>query len=162
MPVMDFPSNPTIGQQYVNEYGILYSWNGVAWIIGPFTPAPQTLKTVADILKQVRVLLQDTDVSAGTYRYTTDSLIMNLNQCMMDMFRIRPDLFLAMGYVVPSFDVSNLAQTVDIEPQYIPPVIYYVVGLTQARDDEQNQDARASGFLKVFQSALVSGGLAPA
>jgi hypothetical protein len=61
--------------------------------------------------------------------------------------------------VIPVFDTANLDVQIGIEPQYMPAIVYYVVGLTQARDDEQNQDSRATGFLKVFQSAIVTGTL---
>lgn len=159
---MDFPPAPVTGQKYTAPNGQVYVFDGVAWTVGYYDSNNQKIKTAGDILKQVRTLVQDTDVSSGEYRYSTDSIITNLNQCMMELFRIRPDLFLETGYVVPEFDIGNLDAPIPIEAQYIPPVVYYVVGLTQARDDEQNQDARATGFLKVFQSAVVTGGLSPA
>jgi len=161
MPELDFPPTPIVGQKYTAPSGAVYEWNGVAWTVGYYDSNTQQLGTVGDILKQVRTLLQDTDVSSGEYRYSTDSIVMNLNQGMMDMFRLRPDLFLENGFKVPTFTVELLDAKLIVEPQYVPPLVYYVVGLTQARDDEQNQDARATGFLKVFQAAIITGGLSP-
>jgi hypothetical protein len=156
---MDFPPSPVTGQKYTAPNGQVYVFDGVAWTTSYYDSSTQKLKSVGDVLKQVRTLLQDTDNSAGEYRYSTDSIITNLNQCMAEMFRLRPDLFLETGFVVPEFVVGTLDVPIGIEAQYIPAVIYYVVGLTQARDDEQNQDSRATGFIKVFQSSIVQGTL---
>lgn len=156
---MDFPSSPATGQKYTAPNGQVYVYDGVAWTVGYYDSNTQRLGSVGEIIEQVRTLLQDTDNLAGEYRYSTDSLITNLNQCMMELFRLRPDLFLETGFVIPVFDTANLDVQIGIEPQYMPAIVYYVVGLTQARDDEQNQDSRATGFLKVFQSAIVTGTL---
>jgi hypothetical protein len=156
---MDFPSSPATGQKYTAPNGQVYVYDGVAWTVGYYDSNTQHIGSVGEVIEQVRTLLQDTDNVAGQYRYSTDSLITNLNQCMMELFRLRPDLFLEVGFVLPVFNTANLDVQVGIEPQYMPAIVYYVVGLTQARDDEQNQDSRATGFLKVFQSAIVTGTL---
>lgn len=159
MTEMNFPTSPTLGQLYTAPSGVTYSWDGYSWTIGFYDNPGQGILQVGTLLNQVRTLLQDVDNMSGQYRYSTDSIITSLNQALMDMYRIRPDLFLELAYVIPSFTVSSMEETVGIEQQYLPPLIYYVVGLTQARDDEQNQDARAMGFLKVFQQTLLTGGL---
>lgn len=161
MAEMDFPSSPTIGQKYTNSIGVVYEWNGYAWVVGYYNSASQTVDLVGDVVQQVRTLIQDTDNTASSgYRYSTDSIIAALNQCFSELFRIRPDLFLERNYVVPHFSTGELGDNLGIEAQYVPPVIYYVVGMVQLRDDEQNQDGRALAFLKVFQNAVVNGGLA--
>jgi len=158
---IDFPLGPVPGQQYTSPAGVTYVWDGSAWIVGTGTILPPTgYATIGDLLYQIRILLQDTDFATGLYRYSTESIILCVNQCMMDMYRMRPDLFLTNSFIVPIFNHINLNAPLVIEPQYVPPVIYYAVGLVQARDDEQNQDARAMGFLKVFQQTIVNGGLA--
>src|SRR5215471_10290501 len=124
---MDFPLNPAVNQTYTAPSGTVYTWDGVAWVVDPFYVST-SLASVGDLLKQVRILLQDTDLTAGEYRYSTDSLVIALNQCMMEMFRIRPDLFLEQGFVIPTFTVDLLDMPIGIEAQYIPPIIYYVVG----------------------------------
>ena len=160
MAEINFPSSPTTGQLFTAPTGVQYVFDGLTWTIGFYDSANQTLNNIGSLINQVRTLLQDTDNEAGQYRYSTDSIIANFNQAMMDMYRMRPDLFLVNGFVIPIFSVEYPQASVVIEPQYIPALIYYVVGLTQARDDEQNQDARAMGFLKVFQQTIVNGGLA--
>lgn len=157
MPIpMDFPANPTKGQRYTAPSGVVYTWDGTAWSVGFFDSSTQQLDDVGDVLDQVRTLLQDTDNSSGQFRYSTDSIVTALNQGMLDMYRIRPDLFLEVGFVVPQYNVGSLGDTIQIEQQYVPPLVYYVVGLVQARDDEQNQDSRAMAFMKTFTAALLT------
>ena len=158
MASIDFPPAPTPNQQYISPAGTVYQWDGVAWTIADMLASP--LVTVNGFLFQVRTLLQDTDNTSGNYRYTDSSLVADLNQAMMDAYRMRPDLFLLSRFTIPVFSATALADTIEIETQYIPALVYYVVGLAQARDDEQNQDARAMGFLKVFQQTLINGGIA--
>jgi hypothetical protein len=75
---------------------------------------------------------------------------------MADMYRIRPDIFLENGFKIPTFSSAQPDVVIGIEEQYIPPLVYYAVGLTQARDDEQTQDSRAMAFMKTFQTTLLT------
>jgi hypothetical protein len=157
MAEMDFPPLPVVGQKYTAPSGIVYEWDGYGWVIGFYDTASETLTTIGDLVSQIRTLLQDVDNSATSgYRYSTDSIIMNLNQGMTDMYRIRPDIFLENNFQIPVFSSGQLDAEVGIEEQYIPPLVYYAVGLTQARDDEQTQDSRAMSFMKTFQSTLLT------
>jgi hypothetical protein len=157
---LDFPPTPIVGQKYTAPNGAVYQWDGFGWTVGYYDSPTQELQLLADLIAQVRILLQDTDVRSGQYRYSTDSIITSFNQAMMDTYRIRPDLFLSNKFVIPVYNTGTLNAPIIFEPQYIPALIYYVVGLVQARDDEQSQDARAMGFLKVYQQTIVNGGLA--
>ena len=156
MADIDFPPAPTTGQRYTAPTGVVYEFDGYGWVIGFYDPSSETLMTVGDLLSQIRTLLQDTDNTSGQYRYSTDSIIMNLNQGMSDMYRIRPDILLELGFKIPRFSSADLSVTIGIEDQYVPPLVYYAVGLTQARDDEQTQDSRAMAFLKTFQATLLT------
>ena len=40
--------------------------------------------------------------------------------------------------------------------QYVSPLVFYVVGLVQTRDDEQTQDQRAASFLQTFKGAVLT------
>jgi len=154
---MDFPLSPTVGQLYTAPGGMVYVWDGYAWTVSYFDSNTQQLQQVGDVISQVRTLLQDVDSSASSgYRYSTDSIVTALNQGMLDMFRVRPDLFLENAFVVPVFNVGTLGVPIGVEQQYIPPLVYYVTGLVQARDDEQNQDSRAMAFMKTFSTALLT------
>lgn len=156
MPIMDFPANPSVGDKYTNEVGVVYIWNGYAWDVGFYDTENQTFTVVGDLLDQIRTLLLDVDATSGQYRYSTDSIIANLNLGLLEMFRLRPDIFLGNLFVVPQFNSAQLDADVVIEQQYVPPLIYYTVGMTQARDDEETQDARAGAFLQTFQRQLLA------
>jgi hypothetical protein len=154
---MDFPLSPAVGDLYTAPGGMVYTWDGYAWTVSYYDSSTQQLQEVGDLVSQVRTLLQDTDNSASSgYRYSTDSIITALNQGMMDMYRVRPDLFLESGFVIPVFNVGTLGAQIGVEAQYISPLVYYVTGLVQARDDEQNQDSRAVAFMKTFSAALLT------
>jgi hypothetical protein len=74
------------------------------------------------------------------------------------MFRVRPDIFMANGYVVPQFQSNALTALLIIEQQYVPSLIYYTVGMAQLRDDEETQDARAAAFTQRFTQTLTTTG----
>jgi hypothetical protein len=153
---LDFPPNPAIGQQFSAPNGVLYVYDGFGWTAGFFTGDDQLTLTVGQIIRQVRVLLQDQDV--GHYRYPDIDLIMNLNHGMSEMFRIRPDLFLKVNFIIPVYSGDLVDVPVAVEQQYAPSLVYFVVGLTQARDDESTQDARAAAFMKIFSASLMAPG----
>lgn len=159
MAEMDFPPFPALGQKYTAPSGIVYEWDGFGWIVGFYDTASEELSTLGDLLSQIRTLLQDVDNTGSSgYRYSTDSIVMNINQGMSDMYRIRPDLFLALDFKIPTFNSGQPDVIIGVEEQYIPPLVYYAVGLTQARDDEQTQDSRAMAFLKTFSATLLTVG----
>jgi hypothetical protein len=154
--MMDFPANPTVGQNYTNTYGTVYVWDGVAWLEGSAAPIVIQVPVVGDILSQIRTLLQDTDNSSGDYRYSDDSILADINMGLLEMFRVRPDIFLALGFNVPRISSIDPNQPWPLEPQWSPSIIYYAVGLAQARDDEQSQDARAAALLQIYQKSLLT------
>jgi hypothetical protein len=154
---LDFPPTPIVGQKYTAPSGAVYEWDGFGWTVGYYDSNTQQLLLMGDLLDQVRTLLQDVDNSGSSgYRYSTDSIVTALNQGFADLFRIRPDLFLELGFVLPSYTVDQLDIPIKVEAQYVPPLIMYVVGLVQARDDEQTQDARAGIFLQTFKAAVLT------
>lgn len=156
MPDFDFPLNPVLYQIWTAPTGAVYIWNGSAWVVGTYNSTTQNFDQVGGIIAQVRTLLQDVSLAGSEYRYSDDSLIMNLNMGLLEMFRIRPDIFLSEYFTVPQYTIGQFDSTIPIEQQFIPPLIYYVVGMTQLRDDEGEQDERASSFLSKFTSMLVA------
>jgi hypothetical protein len=149
---LDFPPTPIVGQKYTGPSGAVYEWDGYAWTIGYYDSNTQAFDTVGALLQQIRTLLQDTDTSSGEYRYSTDSLITDINQGMLEMFRMRPDIFLDNKFKVPKFTSAQLDAALVIEPQFVPSLVYYTVGMAQLRDDEVTQDQRAGMFLSKFSS----------
>jgi len=153
---MDFPPSPSLGQKYTNAVGVVYEWNGAAWEIGFYDVSTEAFNSLGELLDQIRVLLQDTDTLGHEYRYSNSSIVANINMGLMEMYRIRPDIFLELGFKIPSYNDSRLDAAIGIEQQHIPALIYYAVGMSQLRDDEGTQDSRASSFLAKFTSMLVA------
>lgn len=109
-----------------------------------------SLTVVSDYVTAARVLLQD---QVQPYRYPDADLVQALNDGFLDMRRLRPDLFLFNSFAVPQF-TSNDSTTVNVDGTYAHSLIYFMVGMAQARDEEWTQDSRAAGFLKMFRDQL--------
>lgn len=112
------------------------------------------LDTVADYVVEVRRLIQDT---VAPYRYSDANMVSALNMGLLEVRRLRPDLFVGLGLRkdVPDFTAVG-AQDVPMDPQYRASLVYYMAGQTQLMDEETTQDARASVFLNKFVSQLLS------
>lgn len=108
---------------------------------------------VSDVLSQARTLLQD---KVTPYRYSDDSLIAAINESMFEARRIRPDLFVG-SLRTALTRVSASADTLPLEDQYFSPVVNYVVGRAEMRDDEFATDKRAALLHSAFYTALVKG-----
>jgi hypothetical protein len=109
------------------------------------------LTTVQDYLDESRRLLLDQNSAA--YRYPTVDLVDALNLALMEMRRLRPDLFLR-DFTVPAYSSTALTATVDVNIMYRMPVVYYIIGHSQLRDDEPTVDQRAGTFLIKFTQQL--------
>jgi hypothetical protein len=153
---MDFPLAPYVGQRYTNSIGIVYQWNGVAWVISYYDASAGGFGTVGNIVGQIRTLLQDTDITGGVFRYSTDGIIQNINQGLLELYRLRPDVFLELDFQVPIFPTNTLDSMWPLEDQWIPPIVYFAAGLTQMRDEEGTQDNRANLFMSRFTSSVMS------
>lgn len=112
------------------------------------------LGTVQEYVTQARVLLQD---EVEPYRYEDAELLVSLNMAILEARRLRPDMFLDTFDDLPG-DYSVVDGTeVEIDEQYRSAFLYYIVGMAQARDEEDTQDARATAFLNLFQNQLRGG-----
>lgn len=110
-----------------------------------------TTWTVDKFVTQCRTLLQD---KGSPYRYPDADLVLNLNNGITEMLKLRPDLFLGIT-PLPQFDgTSNTTDVVPIDPMYRMPLVYYMVGMAQLRDDEEVQDQRAAAFMAMFNAKL--------
>lgn len=109
------------------------------------------LDTVADYVSAARILLQDTVDSP--YRYPDSDLVLALSLGLSEAKHIRPDLFL--GQTLPTYTVSDTT-AVPMDETHRVPLLYYMVGHVQLRDDEEVQDQRAAAFLTMFTAKLTS------
>lgn len=110
--------------------------------------------TIADVLTEARNILSDT---REPYRYTDARLILALNQAFAETKRLRPDLFISVNFVLPSYTVSDTAQAFPIDEMYFPTVVDYVVGRQAFADDEFTLDGRAAAFFQKWQGNLIGG-----
>ena len=113
------------------------------------------LDTVQDYLTRARVLLQD---EVEPYRYSNDVLVEGMNLGLLEMRRLRADIFLAQLRLgtVPSYSSGSLATSVAVDNQYRVALLYYVVGHVQLQDGEDPTDQRATIFLNKFTAQLLT------
>lgn len=110
-----------------------------------------TLASVGNYFTEARRLLQDEVVP---YRYSDLDLLEALNVGLLEARRLRPDLFLGRAVAVPDYPY-NPDQAVDVDQQYRPALLYYVVGRISARDEETTQESRANAFLGKFTAQML-------
>lgn len=111
------------------------------------------LVQVGEFIAAARVLLQDT--AAGSYRYSDADITNALHMGLLEMRRLRPDLFI--GRAVNQLNYTLTTDVVAIDNQYRTALLYYIVGWTSLRDAEEQTDPRAAALMSVFASQLVKG-----
>ena len=126
--------------------------------------------TAQDAISQARHILQDRE---EPYRYTEAELIFILNTSMTEVKRLRPDAF-AGSFQIPTPQCSDpddqappagSIPTTDpwpIDEMFIAPVIEYIAGYAELRDDEfvdgaaDGSGGRSVALLNRFVSRLMS------
>ena len=93
------------------------------------------------------------------YRCDDAVLVRFLNQALLEVKRLRPDLYISSGGVVTTYTTGDL-DTVNfpIDETYVMPVVEFIVGMVEMTDDEFAVDSRAVAFLTVFRQALLGDG----
>jgi len=125
-----------------------------------------TLSTVSDYTAQARSQLQDL---VAPYRYDDASLLTALNICWLEIARLRPDMVLNARYNDSSlasdqtqnldalvFTGVNPSDVVPLPVQFRMPVLYFMIGFVQLKDNEDTQDTRAAALLNKFVSQLLT------
>lgn len=110
--------------------------------------------TAADALSQSRHILQDRETP---YRYTEPELIFILNTAMTELKRLRPDAFSGTytTAATPQFydptepdPGDGSIPTTDpwpVDEMFVAPIIEYVAGYAELRDDEFVDGAASAG-----------------
>ena len=111
--------------------------------------------TVGQIIDSARELLNDAD--ADSYRYTEDVMYQALNKAFTEARRARADLFLRTDGVVTRYDPALPTAVFPFGDQYVAPVVEYVAGYAELRDDEYTVDGRAIALLSAFTKAMTGG-----
>ncbi len=111
-------------------------------------------RTLAAVIKQVRYQLQDED--ASNYRYTDDRLTDTLNMVLLDIWRLRPDLFLAADWKLTEYTVANLADStvLPIADIYFSTVVKLIVGYVQLENDNTTPDSKAVTMFGITRAEL--------
>jgi hypothetical protein len=120
------------------------------------------MATYQTIIDDSRVLLQDTVDN----RFSDADLVAVLNRGLLELARLRPDAFYTL-YDANSLNVPRitagtpgsgetaLSAEVDVEDQFIPALVNYVVAVTEITNDEFTVDGRAMTLLQQFRSTLL-------
>lgn len=124
------------------------------------------LETVADYLAEARVILQD---KVSPYRYSDDEIVAGLNYCILEISRIRPDIFHEQKYLaqvnrsykanrltVPFYSSAAPTTAVELPIQIRIAVLLFITGYAQLRDAEDVQDQRAGLFISNFVQKLLA------
>ncbi len=104
------------------------------------------------VVDDVRVTLNDED----GIRYTDPQLMGYCNDGVQEMWRIRPDLRLGMGWV------NNYTEYVITDDVPLPHNVahllnYYVVFRSELRDDEYSEGTRAANLRALWEKELKRG-----
>jgi hypothetical protein len=104
--------------------------------------------------------LQDKD-PLPEYRYSDDEVFEAINAAMSEVRAKRPDAFLglATGLRTPLpvyAAASDMATVFPLDQMFYDPVLYYVVGRCELREDPFSEDSRATTLINKFITQLLS------
>jgi len=113
-------------------------------------------KTIGDCVSEARVILQDT---VTPYRYSDDELLSYFNNALYELKRLRPDLYIgSFGSDLLIYTTSDLSTEVPFASIAFQPVLLYMAGFAELRDDEFTVDQRAGTLLRAFTGQLTGRG----
>jgi hypothetical protein len=113
------------------------------------------LDNVSQYIVESRTLLQDV---IAPYRYADTELLSTLNMAMQSAYRLRADLFLGLASSAIPYFLNNDTTAVPIDAMYRLPIVHFMVGHAQLRDEEDTQDSRAIALMADFKASLISTG----
>jgi len=108
---------------------------------------------ISDVIDQVRFILQD---RREPYRHSDDELLAYFNNAVAEAYRIRPDLFLGLGYTLTAYTPANLGDNFPLAQFLAPQFIAYIAGFAELSDDEFAVDNRAMVLMNKFTAGLMS------
>ena len=106
---------------------------------------------VGEIIAQVRDVLQDLDTD--DIRYPTSSLIRALNLAVLQTRGLRPDYFVG-TFTTPIPRITSEGEDIPLPDELLGPLVQYVAGWAEMRDDEFTIDSRAAILLKSYEAQL--------
>ena len=114
--------------------------------------------TLGGLLYEARVLLNDITPTDGATRYSDSDLILAFNNALLEARAKRPDLFLDMGLrnAVPQYAMPDDTNTAfPLDAMTYPAFLYYVVGISELKEDTFADNNRATVLMNKFVSQLL-------
>ena len=102
-------------------------------------------------IDEARRLIQD---EVAPYRYSDASMLDALHLGMLELKRLRPEVFF--GTSIPG--TSTVGSTITIDESCQTALVYFLAGHVQLNDDEPSQDQRGAAFINKFNSSLTKVG----
>ena len=127
-----------------------------------------TILTYQNLLAEAREILQDVDTDPTLQRYSDATLLNILNRGLQELYRLRPDAFYDFWDPATSdFDVPlivNVAtpggtlwtSTFGLPMMFYDPLCNWIIGTTEAIDDEFSDDSRSTAFRTFFKQQVTS------
>ena len=113
-------------------------------------------RTVRQAITTVRGLIQD---EGQPFRISNTALASYVSEALGEVRRVRPDLFLySQREATPFYTVEDLDKTLPIPDMYFAPLVNYVAGRSDLREDQFTQDGRAMALINAFAVALRGAG----
>lgn len=116
-------------------------------------------RTFGSLIAEARTMLQDkVPTDAGEYRYSDAEMFEAINGAVVELRTRRPDLFLPWGLrnPMPQYTTADMAAAFPLDLSVYMPMIYYVCGRCELREDTFGQDSRAVVFLNKFVSMILT------
>lgn len=109
-------------------------------------------RTLADIVELARSILQD---QRAPYRYNDLELCRFVGEAVSEARRQRPDLFVySLDEDLPLYTNADLQRAVPLPSFMLTPLVNYVAGRAEMRDDTFTTDGRAVTLLGLFTASL--------
>ena len=109
-------------------------------------------RTLGDVVARVRDIVQD---SVEPKRYADAFLLRHMDSALLEVRRIRPDLF---NDDITSDPANLTAQSLSagfpLPEHYLPPVVAYVAGMCDLIEEEYASEGRAAALLSRFHAQL--------
>ena len=108
-------------------------------------------RTVGDVKARVKSILKD---KVDPIRYPDADLLNAINDALIEVRRVRPDLYLHKRFKVPL--LADDLTALPVEDFCFNVIVYWVVGTMMLRDDEFAVDGRAMAMLNKATAQLLA------
>lgn len=125
------------------------------------------MSTYQDLIDEARQLVND---AVSPYRDEDSVYITHVNRGLQEIGRLRPDAFfdrfegnnlnvpvlIAEGF--PEYDQNEVSLGAQFQPemQFYAPLLAYIVGMIEVKEDEFSEDSRAMTMLMTFRNTLLA------